>query len=57
MATTSFMHVTIVAHLVELRKSETKYDFFLEDGTRGRITARQRHLDDSEDDNTADDIS
>jgi len=49
------IHVTTVAHLIKLAKYGTKYEFSLEDGTRGRITAQQWR-DDSEDDSAVDDI-
>ncbi|KIM87162.1 hypothetical protein PILCRDRAFT_302207 [Piloderma croceum F 1598] len=51
-----FVHITTVAHLVKLVEHPTKFEFFLEDGTRGRITARQWRSDDYEDDAGVDDL-
>jgi len=42
--------ITTVAHLVELVEHPTKFE--LEDGTRGRITARQWRSDDYGDDSS-----
>jgi hypothetical protein len=45
MSLISLQQVTTVAHLVSIEEYGTKFEFSLEDGTRGRINARQWRSD------------